>query len=64
MILSIFGYFTVVDPSYFGKALYAIPEIGANDFLDAFEAGRTPAQVITSTVPSAIRAVRNGLEVS
>lgn len=51
-----------VDPSYFGKALYAIPEIGANDFLDAFEAGRTPAQVITTTVPSAIRAVRNGLE--
>jgi hypothetical protein len=53
-----------VDPSYFERALYVISEIGANDFVNAYSKGLTPSRAIKHTVPRAIKAVRNALEVS
>lgn len=41
-----------------------ISEIGVNDLVDAYSEGLTPSQAINFTVPRAIKAVRNAVEVS
>ncbi|KAG0591762.1 hypothetical protein KC19_1G199900 [Ceratodon purpureus] len=50
------------DPSYFGRALYVMSEIGANDFIHAYSKGLTPSQATKLTVPRAIKAVRLAME--